>query len=216
MVCVENITHFSLVSNCTSTGLKLILFTGTVCDEHGLELPPGMPPTPREERASDDYFPYSSRIQFEVADFLYRRNQMSAGDIDIILGLWAASLIPHGDEPPFRNHTELYDTIDATTLGDAPWQSVTLNYSGERPAGPVPSWMESGYDIWYRDPRTLIHDLISNPDFKDEFHYTPFHEYVNGKHCFQDFMSGDWAWKQAVSTLFYSILFCLKCSIGRN
>lgn len=127
---------------------------------------------------------------------------MSGGNINMLLNFWAVSLLPHGEGPPFRNHIELYDTIDATTLGDTPWQSFKLHYTGQCPDGPVPSWMKADYDIWYRDPRMLIHNLISNPDFEGEFHYTPFHEYVDGKHRFQDFMSGDWAWKQAVSSSF--------------
>ena len=176
--------------------------TGTICDEHGIELPPGTSPSPQKQKARDDWFPYRNRVQFEVADFLYRRNQMSARDINFLLNIWEATLVTHGEEPPFRNCADLYATIDATVVGDTPWQSATLNYNGQRPEGPVPSWMESEHQIWYRDPRTLIHNLISNPDFKDEFDYTPFHEYVDGKHCFQDFMSGDWAWKQAVSICF--------------
>ena len=139
---------------------------------------------------------------------------MSAGNINSILNLWAASLAPHGEEPPFHNAAELYNCIDATTLGEVPWQTFKLHYTGERPNGPVPSWMEAEYDIWYRDPKELIHNLILNPDFKDEFDYAPFHEYIDDKHCFQDLMSGDWAWKQAVSNLIYTALLYLKYSTG--
>ncbi|KAM6501746.1 hypothetical protein JOM56_001723, partial [Amanita muscaria] len=171
--------------------------TGNICDKNRVDLPPETLPTPRMEQEPDDWSPYSSRIQFETADFLYCRNQMSGSDIDFLLNLWKASLVPHGDDSPFSNHKDLYRTIDATTLGDVSWQSFSLYYTGERPDDPVPSWMEAEYDVWYRDPRKLIHELISNPDFKGEFDYAPFHDYVDGKHRFRDFMSGDWAWKQA-------------------
>lgn len=128
---------------------------------------------------------------------------MSAPDIDFLLGLWAASLAPHGANPPFRNHRELYDIIDSIEAGNVPlWKSFKLYYTGERPDSDIPSWMEGEYDICYRDPRQLIHNLISNPDFDGEFDYVPFHEYVDEKHRFKDFMSGDWAWKQAVCTCF--------------
>jgi len=198
---IENTIHISLVSTHIYKRAKLTSSTGTICDKHGFELPPGTPPTPWSEEALDDWSPYGSQIKFEVTDFLYHRNQMSEGDINVLLNLWVASLVPHGDGPPFRNQDELYGSIDATTLGDVPWQSFTLYYTGQLPNGPVPSWMEAEYYVWYRDPRKLIHNLISNPDFKDEFDYMPFHEYVDGKHHFQDFMSEDWAWKQAVGNL---------------
>ena len=80
------------------------------------------------------------------------------------------------------------------SLGDVPWQNSTLNYSGNLPDGEVPPWMEVTYNVWYRDPHTLIHNIISNPNFKDEFDYAPFHEYSqDGQHHYQDMMSGDWA-----------------------
>ncbi|KAJ8587763.1 hypothetical protein M405DRAFT_904199 [Rhizopogon salebrosus TDB-379] len=111
---------------------------------------------------------------------------MSGGDIDFIFSLWAASLAPHSDTPPFANHIDMYDAIDSTPLGDVPWQSFSSQYNGTLPEGDVPpEWMTSEYDVWFRDPRLLIHNIISNPDFKDEFDYAP------------DFMSGDWCWKQA-------------------
>ena len=74
-------------------------------------------------------------MEFEVADFLYRRNQMSGGDTDFIFHLWAASLAAHNDTPPFKNHAEMYETIDSTPVGDVPWESFTLEYDGVRPDG---------------------------------------------------------------------------------
>ena len=69
--------------------------------------------------------PYENRLQFELADFLYRRNQMSGGDINFILGLWAASLTVH--EPSFPNTKDLYSTIDSTLVGDVAWQSFSFS-----------------------------------------------------------------------------------------
>jgi hypothetical protein len=56
---------------------------------------------------------------------------MSAGDIDTLLNLWGASAVSNGGSAPFQNHKHLYDTIDATPLGD------------------VPSWMNAAYDVWF-------------------------------------------------------------------
>lgn len=157
------------------------LFSGTICDEHGNDLPPDTPPPPcPSDRGPDDWTPYGNRVEFEVADFLYRCNQMSGSDIDFIFNLWAASLASHGDTPPFANHADMYETIDATPLGDVSWESFSLQYNGVRPEGDVPSWMMAEYDVWFRDARHLVHNIISNPDFKnDEFDYAPLQEYVD-------------------------------------
>lgn len=178
------------------------LLIGEICDENGNALPPDIPPAPHDsDKGPNDWTPYCNRLQFEVADFLFRRNQMSAGDINFLLGLWGASLAIHSGGPPFSNATHLYNTIDSTPLGDVVWESFSLQYNGTQPESNVPSWMqlEAEYDVWFRDPRTLIHNLLSNPDFKSDFDYAPFQERtVDGLHRFQDFMSGNWAWNQAV------------------
>ena len=186
------------------------IYTGSICNESGDDIPPDTPPTRRSsDNGPDDWTPYNSRVEFEVADFLYRRNQMSSGDIDFIFNLWAASLAVHDDTPPFESHVEMYDVIDSTPIGDVPWDSFSLLYNGIRPAeGEVPPWMTAEYDVWFRDPRQLVHNLISNPDFKEEFDYAPVQEYsTDGAHRFQDFMSGDWAWKQAVGSFNLMYLF---------
>jgi hypothetical protein len=174
---------------------------GRICDENGDDILPDTPPPPRDsDNGPDDWTPYNSRLEFEVADFLFRRNQMSAGDINFLLSLWAASLAVHGDEPPFSKATDMYNTIDSTPLGDLAWESFSLQYNRTRPVNNVPSWMEAEYDVWFWDPRILVHNLLSNPDFKSDFDYAPFQEYTtDGIHRFRDFMSGLWAWMQAVS-----------------
>lgn len=129
---------------------------------------------------------------------------MSVGDIDFITGLWAASLAVHDDVPPFKDAKSMHETIDATPLADVPWENFTLNYNGATPNpgpdGEIPSWMTSDYEVWFRDPRTIIQNMISNPDFDGEFDYAPYQEYSgDGQHRFEDLMSGYWAWQQAVS-----------------
>ncbi|KAG1874048.1 hypothetical protein C8R48DRAFT_745953 [Suillus tomentosus] len=146
-----------------------------------------------------NWTPYANRVDFEVTDFLYRRNQMSGGDIDFIFNLWTTSLAAHGETPPFANHIEMYNVIDSTPLGDITWQSFTSEYNGALPEGDVPTWMTSEYDVWFQDPQILVHNILSNPDFEGKLDYAPLQEYdtSNGAHHFQDFMSSDWCWKQA-------------------
>ena len=178
---------------------------GQICDKDGNSVPPDTPPPPRgSDKGSDDWTPYNNRLQFEVADFLFRVNQMSAGHINFVLGLWAASLAIHDDEPPFSNATHLYSDIDLTPLGDVKWESFSLQFNRCRPIENTPPWMQAEYDVWFRDPRTLVRNLLSNPDFKTGFDYAPYQERTgvpgtaNRVHRFQNFMSGNWAWNQAV------------------
>ena len=184
------------------------LIVGLICDKNGVIIPPDSPPPPRDsDQGPDKWTPYDSRLEFEVADFLFRRNQMSAGDINFLLGLWAASLAVHDDEPPFSNAHHMYDTIDSTPLGDVAWSSLTLHHNGTRPIYNIPSWMEAEYDIWFRNPCSLVHNLLSNPDFESGFNYVPFQERtVDGVHRFCDFMSANWSWRQAVSSR-YSLFY---------
>ena len=183
---------------------------GQICDANGNDLPPNTPPPPQNSRGPDDWTPYRNQVEFELADFLYRRNQMSAGGINTILGLWAESLARHGEEPPFSSASDMYKTIDSTPLGDVAWESFNLQYSGALPPGDnVPTWMMAKHDIWFRDPRKLIHNILSNPDFESGFDYVPYQEHtVGGVHRFGDLMSGNWAWRQAVSAHYHlSLLF---------
>lgn len=122
--------------------------------------------------------------------------------------MWTATLVHDTNKLPFSNSSSLYKKIDATPLGDVAWENFTVSYDGpRRPENPddVPSWMKVPYETWYRDPRKLINNMIGNPDFDGEFDTTPFHEYdADHKHRFQNFMSGDWAWEQAVSFLVFN------------
>ena len=147
------------------------------------------------------WHPYQSRIQFETACLLYRESQLSAWQIDKLLALWQATLVRYGGNAPFRDHHDLYATIDATPLGDISWDSFVVSYEGPGPGDgqPRPPWMDDAYEVWFRDPRLLIHGIISNPDFASEVDYAPYHEYFDKVHQYQNMMSGNWAWRQAVS-----------------
>ncbi|KAG1863475.1 hypothetical protein C8R48DRAFT_602511 [Suillus tomentosus] len=110
----------------------------------------------------------------------------------------AATLAKHHDTPPFADHKDLHNVIDATQLGDVPWQCFSAQYTGERPEV-APPWMDDEFEVWYRDPRAMAHNIIANPDYKDEIDYVPYREYdaSDATRRWKDFMSGDWAWKQA-------------------
>ncbi|KAI9431281.1 hypothetical protein H4582DRAFT_2113489 [Lactarius indigo] len=154
----------------------------TPCDKNHVYLPPGTPPTPPPARAPDDWTPYRNHVEFELAKFLYRKVQMSGNDINILSQLWHASLISHGVPPDeidlFDSRDSLYATIDATPFGDA--------------------WMTMTYDVWHQDAHHLLHNMLANPDFDNEFDYVPFREFnAQKRRRWRDFMSGDWAWREA-------------------
>lgn len=160
---------------------------------------PESPPPLAEEKDATDWTPYNSRVAFELADFIYRRNQMSAGNFNILCKLWEAMLQPHDNTLPFSSHSELCRTIDETPVGEVAWESITLSYSGPRPDN-APSWMENSHEIWYRDPRLLFKGMLENPEFHGVFDYAPLRQYdANGDRQYENVMSGNWAWKQAVS-----------------
>jgi hypothetical protein len=126
---------------------------------------------------------------------------MSNRNIDTLLDLWGATLLKHNDTPPFANHSDLLNTIDATPLGDVPWQAFTLNYSGEEVPSPdeVPSWMTTKYEVWFRDPHLVAINIIGNPDYGNNFDSAPTQTFDSkGTRQYQDFMTGDWSWEESV------------------
>lgn len=180
-------------------------------------MPEDAPPPPRTARTSDDWTPYENRLEFETADFLFREAQLSEAKIKHLIGIWAATLLlatngnVEDSNPPFSSAKEMHEVIDATPIGDAPWQSFSATYTGPRPASNVPSWMTTKHEIWFRDPKVIMKNLMENPDFKDEFDVAPYREYYTSLRSrrYQHLMSGDWAWRQCVCPLSIPIYFSI-------
>lgn len=176
---------------------SLKCFLGSPCDIDGTNLPPQTPPPPRD--LDPAWAPFETEQQFRVADFLYRKAEMSAGNIDTLLEIWGLTMAQNEDLGPFTNYEQMYGAIDSISFGDAPWKCFSAGYQGEK--GPNhPSWQDAEYDVWYRDPATVIKQLFDNPDFDKQFDYAP---YVGlnkaGKQKWSDFMSGNFAWRHSVS-----------------
>ena len=189
-------------------------FSGRPCDAQGAFLPEGAPP-PIQEKAANDWLPFESRMEFELADFLYTRSQMPGTQIDILLDIWAASLIEAGGQPLFSHprsthtpdHQDVYRLIDSIELGDVKWDSFTVHYTGDCPANgaPGPPWMDDKYDVYFCNPRKVVQNILGNPNFSCEMDYHPYREFISAMDERQwcDFMSGDWAWNQAVRLSFF-------------
>ncbi len=151
--------------------------------------------------ASDDYTPFLDRNDFELADFLFTQDQMPGKRIDHLMNILADKY--KDTDAPFADHSQMYDVIDSAELGDAPWESFSVKYTGEMPDGEAPPWMLTEYDVWCRNPQTVIRNQLSNADFEGEIDYAPKQEFgVHGERRFSDFMSGNWSWIQAVSIPF--------------
>ncbi|KAI0070102.1 hypothetical protein K474DRAFT_1609307 [Panus rudis PR-1116 ss-1] len=175
-------------------------FVALPCDREGNQ-PTGdfeSRPQSSESDESNPWFPFRSRTEFKLANFLYRKVQMSQTNIDELMDYWAETLLDHDGEPPFADHNDLFSVIDEIKHGDAPWSSFSVSYDGDVPEQNVPSWMKKEYEVWYRDPRTVAHNILKNPAFKESFDYVPFQEYdASGKRRLQNLMSANWAWRQA-------------------
>jgi Plavaka transposase len=190
-----------------------LLILGTPCDEDRNDLPPGTPPPPPTPPPVDEngkplpFFPYKDHEEFRLTNFLFRRNQMPGTKIDELMQIWANTLSA-GQDPPFTDRNDLYDTIDTAILGDAPWQSFSVTYGsdGELPinGSSIPPWMSAEYDVWFQDPKVVLKIQLGNPDFKDEFDYVPFQKFDNnGEHEWKDFLSTNWGCQQAVCTFLH-------------
>ena len=57
------------------------------------------------------------------------------------------------------------------------------------------NWKKHEYEIWYRDPEVVAHNMLANLDFNKKFDVAPYVELdVNGVRRHSDLMSGDFAW----------------------
>jgi hypothetical protein len=130
---------------------------------------------PLSEKSHDDWTPYCDRLEFELADYIFTKNQTTAAQIDHLLDLWAASLIWAGADSSqvlFTDHCDVYRTIDNTPLGDIKWRLFLVKYTGGIPdEGPTP-WMTESYDVWFRNPHQVVRNMLTNPDYAAEVNLT--------------------------------------------
>ncbi|KAI5982896.1 hypothetical protein F5J12DRAFT_899934 [Pisolithus orientalis] len=123
----------------------------------------------------DDWAPYHNQLEFELAKFLFKHAEMPANQINMLLEIWAASLLELGGNPLFANHTDLYHVIDSMSVGAVKWENFKITYkckwdvqdepdeqdeviklgSQDGQDGqdgqdePEAPWMFDIYDVWY-------------------------------------------------------------------
>ncbi|KII88928.1 hypothetical protein PLICRDRAFT_698078 [Plicaturopsis crispa FD-325 SS-3] len=175
------------------------------CNEHGEPLPDYAPPPPppppthgnHNGGTTPSWFPFGSRIDFDFAYYHFVERESSISQINKALDMWAATVHQYGGGTPWANAQELYDTIDEIKLGNAPWKSYTIRYEGPLPPTP-PKWMTESYELCTRDARQVLHLQLDTPDFKQKFEPVPYRQFnTKQERVYSNFMSGDWAWKQA-------------------
>ncbi|KAM6489110.1 hypothetical protein JOM56_015424 [Amanita muscaria] len=144
----------------------------------------------------DDWGTFGTQSAFETAELLYVKTRMSEGNIDSLMDLWNQT----GDAP-FSTHEDLYNAIDALSLGDIPWESFLVQYHDDEipdPNRPRPQWMSDVHEVFYRNPRLVVRDMLMNPDFNQGMDFAPhrvFDESDNRQ--YDNMMSGNWVWDQA-------------------
>jgi hypothetical protein len=73
----------------------LLSYLGIPCDKNGYYLPPGTPPPPPPPPSVDEngeplwYYPYKDLKEFELANFLFKRNQMPGTEVDELMQIIA-------------------------------------------------------------------------------------------------------------------------------
>jgi hypothetical protein len=180
--------------------------SGTTCDKDSYDLPDGPHSHPIDKLGPINFTPFETRAEFEFAEFLYSEVGMSAGKVDKLLEILAALYLECA--PSFADHRDLYERIDGIKQGDIAWDSFSVKYNRALLQSNTPRfpWMDQEFEVWFCNPLLILENQIHNPDFKDEMDYAPQQIYYKGKHCYQNLMSGNWAWEQAVCS-------CLQLSL---
>jgi hypothetical protein len=53
------------------------------------------------------YYPFASRVEFELAEFLYQIQEMPEMGIDTLMDIWAAAVMKDKRAPPFANSQDM-------------------------------------------------------------------------------------------------------------
>jgi hypothetical protein len=147
---------------------------------------------------------FGSRIAFDFAEHHFVELQSSAPGIARGLNIWAAQALRANEQARWSTPEELYHTIDTIKLGDIVWTTDDFSYTGERPNGAAPKWMDATYELCRRDIRAVIHEQLTAPEFKDKVEYRPYMQFNrHGRRIYSNVMSGNRAWMRAVCSLIH-------------
>ncbi|KAE9404082.1 hypothetical protein BT96DRAFT_989584 [Gymnopus androsaceus JB14] len=160
--------------------------TGDICDEQGNYLPPNTPPPPRSTESP--WSPFEDEAQFCLADLLFRKVEMSQGNIDELMDIW--SLYE-------RQLTQATGCNNCSSDGGTSWKCFQSVINDSLPVN-APEWQKISYQVWYRDLDVVIANILANPEFRNNFDVASYvHLDSAGKRHWADFMSGNFAWRHA-------------------
>ena len=135
--------------------------------------------------------PFDTKAQFEIADLLYHCAEASTSNIDSLFEIWAQSVHEFNAFAPFKDHNDMYATINSSVLRDVPWQCMVTGVPEDIDKC-VPSWMWTSYEVWYHDPEIVVSNMLSNTDFDGQFDMCPYIKLdEEGNHQWSNVMSGN-------------------------
>jgi Plavaka transposase len=138
-------------------------------------------------------------VDFDFAHYHFVEVQNSVEQINKALDMWQATVLKYGENVPWVNAQDLYDTIDQIQLGEAPWKVHKISYQGPRPPGTPPKWMTETYELCTRNSRLVLQNQLASLEFKGKTNFVPYQQFDGqGRRVWSNLMSADWAWKQAV------------------
>jgi hypothetical protein len=183
-------------------------------DKHGHVLPAGAPPAKDSspspingepgDTSSEPWGDFGSRIAFDFAEHHFVKLQSSAPGIARGLNIWAAQALRANEQAQWSSPEELYHTIDTIKLGDIVWATDNFSYTGKRPNGAAPKWMDTTYELCCCDIRAVIHKQLAAPEFKDKVEYRPYMQFNrHRRRIYSNVMSGNRAWMCAVRIVLY-------------
>lgn len=98
--------------------------------------------------------------------------------------------------------------------GGAPWKCFQTVVDDDLPID-APEWQKTSYQVWYRDPDTVIANILANPALAKDFDRAPYiHRNQHGTRRWCDFMSGNFAWRHAVSAACFSFVLLVAHAYG--
>ncbi|KAJ4476523.1 hypothetical protein C8R41DRAFT_897202 [Lentinula lateritia] len=81
----------------------------------------------------------------------------------------------------------MYNLIDSIVDGGVPWNCFQT-VPDEGLSAEAPEWQQTSYQIWYRNPDTVIANILANPEFANDFDPAPY-VHINSDE--------NWAWRHA-------------------
>jgi hypothetical protein len=110
----------------------LIMNIAILCDQNGGNLPYPLPAPPAvlpsDGQDPKSWNPFRSQLDFDFTSYYFVEEQSSARAIDKVLDMWQAAILKHGENVPWTNAQDLYDTIDLIQHRHAPWKAYTIHY----------------------------------------------------------------------------------------